>query len=81
MTECITLEVGWGTFAPLRVTDIRQHRMHSERFEIAEDVVQRLVQAKAAGRRIIAVGTTVVRALESAAYARAGQLGIKAGIR
>ncbi len=81
MTEFITLEVGWGTFAPVRVDDIRQHRMHSERFEIAEVVAQRLMQAKAEGRRIIAVGTTVVRALESAARLEGGSPVIEAGIR
>ena len=81
MTEFVTLEVGWGTFAPVRVDDIRQHRMHSERFEIAEDVAQRLMQARAKGRRIIAVGTTVVRALESAARLDGSSLVIEPGIR
>ena len=81
ITEFITLEVGWGTFAPVRVDDIRQHKMHSERFEIREEVAQRLMQAKAEGRRIIAVGTTVVRALESAARLEGGSPVIEAGIR
>ena len=66
--ECayVTLHVGAGTFQPIRKDDIEKHRMHSERFEVSEAVCSQVNAAKQAGRRIIAVGTTVVRCLESA---------------
>lgn len=63
----VTLHVGAGTFQPLRVDDIAQHRMHSEWLEIGLDTTARVNAAKQVGRRVIAVGTTVVRALETAA--------------
>ena len=63
----VTLHVGAGTFQPLRVDDIAQHRMHSEWLEIDPDTTARVNAAKQAGRRVIAIGTTVVRALETAA--------------
>jgi S-adenosylmethionine:tRNA ribosyltransferase-isomerase len=63
----ITLHVGYGTFAPVRVEDLREHRVAAERYRIDEDAAQTLNAARAAGDRIIAVGTTTVRALESAA--------------
>jgi S-adenosylmethionine:tRNA ribosyltransferase-isomerase len=63
----ITLHVGAGTFQPLRVDDIAQHRMHSEWLEIDPYTTARVNAAKQAGRRVVAVGTTVVRALETAA--------------
>ena len=63
----VTLHVGAGTFQPLRVDDIAQHRMHSEWLEVGLDTTVRVNAAKQAGRRVIAVGTTVVRALETAA--------------
>lgn len=63
----ITLHVGYGTFFPVRVTDIRDHRMHSEWYEISEDAAGKINDAKKNGKRIIAVGTTSVRALEYAA--------------
>lgn len=62
----VTLHVGAGTFQPLRVDDIAQHRMHSEWLEISTETAARVNAAKQAGRRVIAVGTTVVRALETA---------------
>jgi S-adenosylmethionine:tRNA ribosyltransferase-isomerase len=61
----VTLHVGAGTFQPLRVDDISQHRMHSEWLEVGPDTAARVNVAKQAGRRVIAVGTTVVRALET----------------
>lgn len=64
--EEITLNVGLGTFRPVKVEDIRQHVMHEERYEIPADVARRLTDAKRAGGRITAVGTTAVRTLESA---------------
>jgi len=60
----ITLHVGYGTFLPVRVEDIREHKIHSERFEISEDAADTVNKAKAAGGKIIAVGTTCVRTLE-----------------
>jgi len=62
----VTLHVGAGTFQPLRVEDITQHRLHKEWFTIGEDAATRINTAKREGRRVIAVGTTVVRTLESA---------------
>ncbi|MGB2798701.1 MAG: tRNA preQ1(34) S-adenosylmethionine ribosyltransferase-isomerase QueA [Dehalococcoidia bacterium] len=63
----ITLHVGLDTFLPVRVEDPREHPMHKEYCELREEVAQELSRAKAEGRRIICVGTTVVRALEQAA--------------
>ncbi len=60
----ITLHVGYGTFLPVRVEDIRDHKIHSERFEISEDAAEKINRAKAAGGKVIAVGTTCVRTLE-----------------
>ncbi|MBE9610196.1 tRNA preQ1(34) S-adenosylmethionine ribosyltransferase-isomerase QueA [Chitinilyticum piscinae] len=64
--EFLTLHVGAGTFKPVQVENIKDHTMHSERYRIAPEVVERLKAAKAAGGRIIAVGTTSLRALEAA---------------
>ncbi len=66
-TVSVTLHVGSGTFQPLRVDDIREHHMHTEHIEINVEAAQTINSARVAGRRIIAVGTTVVRTLESAA--------------
>ncbi|HET7127147.1 MAG TPA: tRNA preQ1(34) S-adenosylmethionine ribosyltransferase-isomerase QueA, partial [Lysobacter sp.] len=62
----VTLHVGAGTFQPVRVDDIREHRMHSEWLNVGAELVQQVRHAREAGGRVIAVGTTVVRALESA---------------
>lgn len=62
----VTLHVGAGTFQPLRVDEITQHRMHSEWLQIDALTAERVNTAKQARRRVIAVGTTVVRALETA---------------
>ena len=62
----VTLHVGAGTFQPVRVDDIREHVMHSEWLEVNEEVCAKVRAAQAAGRRVIAVGTTSVRCLESA---------------
>ncbi len=67
----VTLHVGAGTFLPVKVDDIKNHKMHAEYGEISADIADRINQAKACGRRIIAVGTTVTRLLESAADANA----------
>jgi len=60
----ITLHVGYGTFLPVRVTDIRAHRMHSEWFSIPKKTAEIVTRAKKEGRRVVAVGTTSVRTLE-----------------
>jgi len=65
-TGHVTLHVGAGTFQPVRVEDLREHRMHSEWLNVGEDLVAQVRGTRAAGGRIVAVGTTVVRALESA---------------
>ena len=62
----VTLHVGAGTFQPVRVDDVRQHRMHSEWINVGAELVQQVRRTREAGGRVIAVGTTVVRALESA---------------
>ncbi|PSV25550.1 MULTISPECIES: tRNA preQ1(34) S-adenosylmethionine ribosyltransferase-isomerase QueA [unclassified Photobacterium] len=63
----VTLHVGAGTFQPVRVDDINDHHMHSEYVEVPEEVVTAVNETRANGGRIIAVGTTSVRSLESAA--------------
>lgn len=65
-TAYITLHVGAGTFQPMRVERLDQHVMHSEWCEVSSELVERVHATRAAGGRVIAVGTTVVRALESA---------------
>lgn len=62
----VTLHVGSGTFQPVRVDDLSQHVMHKEFFQVSESCVDAVRQAKARGGRIVAIGTTAVRALESA---------------
>jgi S-adenosylmethionine:tRNA ribosyltransferase-isomerase len=63
-TVSITLHVGVGTFMPVRTDDPAEHRLRPERFNVSEEAAERLNSAKAAGRRIIAVGTTSTRTLE-----------------
>jgi S-adenosylmethionine:tRNA ribosyltransferase-isomerase len=63
----LTLEVGLGTFQPVHAETLEDHVMHAESYEIPQQTVQRIMEARAAGRPILAVGTTVVRALEAAA--------------
>jgi S-adenosylmethionine:tRNA ribosyltransferase-isomerase len=63
----ITLHVGAGTFRPVRTDNIAEHRMHSEWFEVGGCTAQAIAATKAAGGRVVAVGTTSMRALESAA--------------
>lgn len=65
----VTLHVGAGTFQPVRVDSIEDHIMHSEYAEVPQDVVDAVLAAKGRGSRVIAVGTTSVRSLESAAQA------------
>lgn len=60
----LTLHVGYGTFLPVRVDDIRRHRMHAEWFSMPAETAGALYKAKACGKRVVAVGTTCVRTLE-----------------
>jgi S-adenosylmethionine:tRNA ribosyltransferase-isomerase len=68
----VTLHVGAGTFAPIRDTRIDNHKMHAEYLEVSADTCSAIAAARAAGGRVVAVGTTVVRSLETAAAQRAG---------
>ncbi len=63
----VDLHVGLDTFRPISVDTVEDHRMHSEWYSVPEETVQAIVEAQASGGRIVAVGTTVVRSLESAA--------------
>ncbi|MBI3668338.1 MAG: tRNA preQ1(34) S-adenosylmethionine ribosyltransferase-isomerase QueA [Acidobacteria bacterium] len=63
----ITLKVGLGTFQPIHCQNLENHRMHSEAYEITEAAAEKISSARSEGRAILAVGTTVVRALEDAA--------------
>ncbi|MEP7702718.1 tRNA preQ1(34) S-adenosylmethionine ribosyltransferase-isomerase QueA [Paraglaciecola sp. 25GB23A] len=65
--EFVTLHVGAGTFQPVRVDNILEHKMHAEYAEVGQSVIDAIQAAKAAGKRVVAVGTTSVRSLESAA--------------
>ena len=63
----VLLHVGLGTFRPVKVENVEEHEMHSEYFEVSEDAARRINAARERGCRVIAVGTTSVRTLESAA--------------
>jgi S-adenosylmethionine:tRNA ribosyltransferase-isomerase len=63
----LTLDVGLGTFQPVHMETLEDHVMHSESYEIPVQTAQRIAETRAAGRTILAIGTTVVRALEAAA--------------
>ncbi|MDR2626120.1 MAG: tRNA preQ1(34) S-adenosylmethionine ribosyltransferase-isomerase QueA [Zoogloeaceae bacterium] len=75
-TAYLTLHVGAGTYQPVRVARIREHRMHKECFVLPEETAAAIRQTRAAGGRVVAVGTTALRALESAAC---GQGEVRAG--
>jgi S-adenosylmethionine:tRNA ribosyltransferase-isomerase len=70
----VTLHVGAGTFQPVRVEDLASHVMHAERVDVPQATCAAIARARSAGGRVVAVGTTVVRALESAAAANGGNL-------
>ncbi|HSX49156.1 MAG TPA: tRNA preQ1(34) S-adenosylmethionine ribosyltransferase-isomerase QueA [Candidatus Saccharimonadales bacterium] len=63
--EYVTLHVGLGTFEPVHEETLEKHKIHEEYFDVSGDTYERLVEAKKSGKRIIAVGTTTVRVLES----------------
>ncbi|MFW5426759.1 MAG: tRNA preQ1(34) S-adenosylmethionine ribosyltransferase-isomerase QueA [Methylophagaceae bacterium] len=71
-TVHVTLHVGAGTFQPVRVDDIKTHQMHFERIDVSKEVCEQVDATRARGGRVIAVGTTSVRALESAS--QSGQI-------
>ncbi|MDB6018902.1 MAG: queA [Pedosphaera sp.] len=70
----VTLHVGLGTFAPVKSEDLAGHTMHEERYELSDETARIINAAKSAGRRVIAVGTTSVRVLESVAALHDGKL-------
>lgn len=70
-----TLHVGAGTFQPVRVDDIFEHKMHTEVMQVTQELADLVQATKAAGKRVIAVGTTSVRCLESAAMFNHGNIG------
>lgn len=70
----VTLHVGAGTFQPVRVDNITEHQMHAEYAEVPQEVVDKVIATKNAGGRVIAVGTTSVRSIESAAQATSHEL-------
>ena len=75
----VTLHVGAGTFLPVRTTDIANHIMHSEWCDVPEATVKLIQETQARGNKVIAVGTTATRALESAAQACGGKIGAWSG--
>ena len=76
-TAHVTLHVGAGTFQPVRVESLAEHKMHSEWFQVTPETVDAIARCRAAGGKVTAVGTTTLRALESAALGG----GLKAGAR
>src|SRR3982750_2346103 len=85
----ITLHVGYGTFEPVRVEDLSEHKVAAEQFEITSEAAEVINETRRTGGRIIAIGTTTTRALESAsdaqgriiAGAKAAELTITPGYR
>jgi S-adenosylmethionine:tRNA ribosyltransferase-isomerase len=75
----VTLHVGAGTFLPVKVENLAEHKMHTERFEVGEATARIVNEAKKNGHRVIAAGTTTLRTLESIARKNAGQLNVHAG--
>lgn len=77
-TAFVTLHVGLGTFQPVKVENISEHQMHSEWFEISEETAQKLNRAKHQGKKVVAVGTTSIRVLETCT-AEDGQVKARTG--
>ncbi len=75
----VTLHVGPGTFLPVKTETLAAHKMHEERFEVGEDTARIVNEARNSGRRVIAVGTTTVRVLESMAAQNHGKIVENAG--
>lgn len=77
----VTLHVGAGTFQPVRTENIAEHKMHSEWFEVPQATVDAIARTRAAGGRIVSVGTTTLRALESAAVQTGSREGLDRACR
>ena len=75
----VTLHVGIGTFRPVKCETIEEHEMHFEEYEVSQESARLVNETKAAGGRILSVGTTSTRTLESAAVLQNGQYRLKAG--
>lgn len=73
-TAFVTLHVGLGTFRPVKEDDVLQHKMHSEHYHLPQETVDKILQTKQNGGRVIAVGTTSCRTLEAVATERDGKL-------
>jgi len=76
-TANVTLHVGAGTFQPVRSEDLAEHKMHSEWFQVSDATVEAIARTHASAGRVVAVGTTTLRALESAALGGALQAGAR----
>ena len=70
----ITLHVGLGTFQPVRVEKVEEHKLHSEAYSISADAAAKIERARSENRRVVAIGTTTVRTLEYAARQSSGQI-------
>ncbi len=75
----VTLHVGAGTFLPVKVKNVADHQIHAERFEVGAETVSTVNAAKKSGHRVIAIGTTALRTLETVARQNEGKLNIHAG--
>jgi S-adenosylmethionine:tRNA ribosyltransferase-isomerase len=75
----VTLHVGAGTFLPVKAENVADHKMHAERFEVGEAAVRAVNLAKNSGHRVVAVGTTALRTLETVARQNVGLLNVHAG--
>jgi S-adenosylmethionine:tRNA ribosyltransferase-isomerase len=75
----VTLHVGLGTFAPVKCESIEKHTMHEERYEVGEETARMVNEAKMEGRRVIAIGTTSVRVLETIANLHDGKIRAERG--
>jgi S-adenosylmethionine:tRNA ribosyltransferase-isomerase len=73
-TTEVTLHVGLGTFQPVRVEKVEEHKLHSEPYSISDTAAEKINRARTAGRRVVAVGTTTVRTLEYAALQADGPI-------
>lgn len=74
-TAFVTLHVGLGTFRPVKEDDVLQHKMHSEHYHLPQETVDKILQTKQNGGRVIAVGTTSCRTLEAVATEHDGKIG------
>jgi S-adenosylmethionine:tRNA ribosyltransferase-isomerase len=70
----VTLHVGLGTFQPVRVERVEEHRLHGEAYSISGEVAEKINRARNQGRRVVAIGTTTVRTLEFAGQQSAGEV-------